>query len=80
MTGDSAVPKIGLAKMEPNQEVVDFLTEALERAKNGETVGVLILEQDNVGGCIYSLVNIKDRFTSMGYLSHAIYKLQADRT
>ncbi len=72
---------IGLAKSpEPNKEVVELLEEALERAKKGETTGLLMLEQEGDGVVSYSIAGIKDRFKVTGYMYHAIFKLQNDKS
>lgn len=79
---DAKVSAIGLAKKpEPNKEVVEFLEEALARAKLGEVAGILLLEQDSNGGAVsYSTSGIKDRFRTTGFLHHAIFKLQTDNS
>lgn len=64
-------------KREADPDVVGFLEKALQKAKDGEITGVLILAQDP-SGVAYSLAGIKERFTVLGWLSHAMYQLQSD--
>lgn len=58
-------------------EVVRYLEEALAEAKAGKLSGVLILQQD-AEGLAYAVAGVKDRFALIGWLSHAIHKLQTD--
>lgn len=58
-------------------EVVTFLEEALARARAGDTNGVLILEQ-SVTGVTYACAGLKDRMSLVGWLFHAMHKLQDD--
>lgn len=58
-------------------DVVRFIEQVLERAKAGEISGVLMLSQDTEG-VAYGIAGIKDRFTVLGWLSHAMHKLQDD--
>jgi hypothetical protein len=58
-------------------DVVEYLQRALDEAKAGEITGVMILAQDP-DGVRYGLAGIKDRFAVIGWLSHAMHKLQAD--
>ncbi len=60
-----------------NEELVEYLESALERAKAGELLGVLMLQRDD-DGLAYSVCGIKDRYEATGYLFHLLYKLQAD--
>jgi hypothetical protein len=63
----------------PDPDVVAYLEGALARARAGETVGVLILEQSAPNqSCKYSTAGLDDRFKVMGYLMHAIANLQVD--
>ena len=64
-------------KPEPNREVVEELEAALERARSGETTGILLLEQDR-DGASYFTAGLRDRFNKLGILSHAMHKLQTD--
>lgn len=61
----------------PDGEVIKKLEAALDRARAGETHGVLLLEQDKAG-CKYVCAGLKNRFELIGFLSHAIHQLQAD--
>lgn len=64
---------------EPDPDLIRYLEAALERARSGEIVGVLMLQQD-VTGCVrYTIANIKDRFKVLGFLSHAMHSLQEDK-
>jgi hypothetical protein len=61
-------------------EVIEFLERALIDAKEGKTTAVLIMEQNKEGALSYAIAGVKDRFKTLGFLSHAIYKLQSDET
>lgn len=56
-------------------EVVTFLEEALARALAGDTNGVLILEQ-NGADVTYACAGLKDRMALVGWLFHAMHRLQ----
>lgn len=60
-----------------DSEVVEYLEDALRKARAGEISGVLILSQ-NAGGLGYAIAGINDRFTTAGWLYHAMHKLQTD--
>lgn len=64
-------------RAKPNEEVVRGLEEALERARQGETTGILLVEQDR-DGASYFIAGMRDRFQKLGVLSHAMHKLQTD--
>lgn len=66
-----------LPKQEPDSLVVEFLQDALARAKAGETRGVLLVEQD-AGGTRYSVSNLDNRMEVIGMLTHAAFKMQTD--
>lgn len=70
---------IQLAKIEPKPdlEIVARLEELLARAKSGEDFGFLILTQDK-SGITYNVAGVRDRYKVLGWLSHAMYKLQSD--
>lgn len=57
-----------------NPDVVQFLEEALERAKSGETKGILLLEQ-SAKQTSYSTTGLNDRHNIVGYLQSAIHNL-----
>ena len=57
-------------KREANPEIVATLEKALQNARNGETTGIVLLEQ-KTKICTWSTHGIKDRFTAAGYLTHA---------
>lgn len=57
-----------------NQDVVQVLEEALERAKSGETKGILLLEQNGTQTS-YSATGLKDRYHLVGYLQCAMHNL-----
>jgi hypothetical protein len=59
-------------------DVVDILERALEKAKSGEINGVLVLSQDP-NAISYAIAGVKERFTVLGWLSHAMHRLQTDR-
>lgn len=61
----------------PVPDVIKFLELALEEAKSGAITGVLILTQ-NQNVVRYSQTGIKDRFTTLGLLYHAMHKLLDD--
>lgn len=71
----SAVVRALERKADP--EVVDYLETVLERARRGETSGVLILEQRG-DSCSWCCSGLGDRFKIIGYLAHAIHKMQGD--
>lgn len=58
-------------------DVIARIEDVLEAAKAGEIHGVMILSQD-AGGVRYTLAGIKDRFSVLGWLSHAMHRLQTD--
>jgi hypothetical protein len=58
-------------------DVVDILERALEKAKSGEINGVLVLSQDP-NAISYAIAGVKERFTVLGWLSHAMHRLQTD--
>jgi hypothetical protein len=59
-----------------NPDVVQVLEEALERAKSGETKGILLLEQNGTQTS-YSATGLKDRYHLVGYLQCAMHNLLA---
>lgn len=61
---------------QPDPDVLTYLAQALEDAKAGKLTGVLLVTQQQDGAAQYSIAGIKDRFTVLGYLTHALYKLQ----
>ncbi len=68
---------LSFAKRQVDADVVDMLEKALEKARDGELRGILLLGQDS-GGVSYSIAGIKDRFLVTGFLAHAMHKLQTD--
>ena len=60
-----------------DREVVEYLETVLERARRGETSGVLILEQRG-DGCSWCCSGLGDRFRVIGYLAHAMYVMHGD--
>jgi len=44
-------PKLVTVKNEPNAQVIDLLTSLLERAKSGESVGIVYIEMIRGGQC-----------------------------
>lgn len=65
------------AARKPDTEVVALLERALQRAQAGEITGVLLLSQDG-NGVAYGIAGLRDRFTQLGFLSHAMHRLQSD--
>ena len=61
----------------PKPELVEFVEGLLERARSGELVGVLVLEQDR-DGVSYTFSGITKRWEKLGLLSHAMHQLQQD--
>lgn len=59
----------------PNADVVRILEGALERARKGETTGIVLVEQEITACTSYSHANIAERYKVIGYLSHCIFKL-----
>lgn len=54
-----------------------MLEEVLAKVRAGDIHGVLVLSQDKTG-IAYNIAGIKDRFEVLGWLSHAMHKLQSD--
>lgn len=73
----SSIVKIQPPKSDP--DVVTLLREALQRAENGETTGVMVMEQLGTS-CKCSIIGFKNRFEKLGVCAHAMYKLQSDET
>lgn len=69
--------EIHALKRAVDPDVIDILERALQQAKDGELNGVMVLKQDP-GGVAYAVAGIKDRFTVLGWLSHAMHRLQTD--
>ena len=44
--------KLTTVKIEPNAQVVDSLTSLLERAKSGESIGIIYVEMLRGGQCV----------------------------
>lgn len=61
----------------PDPDVVTYLERVLEAARAGEITGVLILAQD-AGGVSYGIAGLEGRYTVLGFLSHAMHRLQTD--
>lgn len=62
-------------RLEP--KVLLFAEELLADVKAGKVVGLMILKQDSKG-TTYQSAGLKHRFEILGYLSHAMDKLQRD--
>lgn len=60
-------------RVEP--DVVNFLTERLEAAKRGEVSGVLVLSQE-AETLDFKTAGLRDRLRIIGFLSHALHKIQ----
>jgi hypothetical protein len=76
MTG--GIRELKAVNIQPDPVVIEFLEDALADAKAGKTTGVLIVAQDREGGASYAITGIKNRFTVMGFLYHALFRLQSD--
>lgn len=58
-----------------NGETVRLLEQALERAKKGETTGVVLVEEQAT--CIKTnTTRLKNRFETMGYLIEAMMRVR----
>lgn len=68
---------VRMIERKPDPEVIDTLEKALAEAKEGKTVGVLLIEK-RPDGSRWSCSGIPDRFEMTGYLFHLAYKLQTD--
>ena len=68
---------ISLLAKKADPDVVKKLEEALEQAKAGEIVGILLVTQkpEYIG---YIIAGMRDRTAISGYLFHALHKLQYD--
>lgn len=64
-------------KRDADPLIVEYLEAVLTEAREGKTTGVLILAQD-AEGLRYSIAGITERFEVIGWLSHAIYKLNSE--
>lgn len=60
-----------------NPEAIKLLEEALERAKNGEIVGVALVMQ-HTGGRIGTAYDAPDWFSLIGGLQHLILRISLD--
>lgn len=68
---------VSLVEKARDPDVARVLEDALARVRCGETTGILLLEQD-VSGCSYACAGLKDRWTIIGFLSHAMFKLNSE--
>lgn len=60
---------------EVDEDVLKTAEEFLTRVRSGETTGFMVLEQKR-DVISYSCTRLKNRFELMGYLMHAICKLE----
>ena len=61
----------------PDADMINTLERALDNARAGRTVGILLIEK-SPGSSSWSCCGIPDRFEITGYLFHLAYKLQTD--
>ena len=61
----------------PDEDMINVLERALATAKDGKTIGVLLIEKQPGSSC-WSCAGIPDRFEITGYLFHLAYKMQTD--
>jgi hypothetical protein len=64
-----------LTKPACDPDIIKYLEASLERAKAGELLGILLLEEDATG-IGYKTAGINDRYKTSGFLFHALHKLQ----
>lgn len=64
-------------KRPADPDVVRLLEEALVDARSGNMTGVMLLKQDPEG-IAYATAGVEDRFAVLGWLSHAMHRLQTD--
>ena len=58
-----------------NGKIVELLEAALERAKSGETTGIVLVEESVT--CVKtSMTRLKNRFETIGYLVEAILRVR----
>lgn len=68
---------VAIFKRPVDPDVVAYLKDMLARAESGDVTGVLVVAQEGEG-VTYTIAGIRDRMTVLGYLSHAMHKLQSD--
>ena len=61
----------------PDAEMISTLEKALANAREGRTIGILLIEKSH-GNSSWSCAGIPDRFEVTGYLFHLAYKMQTD--
>jgi peptide deformylase len=60
-------------QMQPSQYLIETLEEMLERAKNGQTIGMAAVMMEHDGQCPYALVGRVGGFVMAGSLSTLMY-------
>lgn len=70
----SGAPIAGEA-MEPSQYLIETLEEMLERAKNGQTIGMAAVMMEHDGHSPYALVGRVGGFTMAGSMSTLLHIL-----
>ena len=61
----------------PDPDMIRVLEDALAHAREGRTVGILLIEK-HPSSSSWSCAGIPDRFEITGYLFHLAYKMQTD--
>ncbi len=74
----SEILKLAEKPVVVDPEIVELLEYALANAKEGKTMGILLLEQGMDGLIGYGTAGLRDRFTVSGALFHALHRVQSD--
>lgn len=74
----SEIIKLAEKQVIVDPEIIELLEYALANAKEGKTMGVLLLEQGTDGLIGYGTAGLRDRFTVSGALFHALHRVQSD--
>lgn len=59
----------------PIEGVIRILEGALEEARKGNVIGLMLLTEAKNGDVTHQTFGITDRYKTMGYLAHAMNKI-----